>query len=201
MPDNGGKPKNRVEITEWDMPDRHELGNLKDFELKTEAIRVFYDARTKMALLLDPDKVWAVYEEASEDLRDLYNQSKDAKNDFGLLDFLLKRAAWEKLKGFGLEPVRERTKLIQFTPEEVLEIESLQDKELVNMVKGVFSNLVVEMKTERKDVDKLLAVFHNGERILRTIYEESVHKDNDLSKWHMMLIKRLHRISKRKPKK
>lgn len=191
MPDNyylnnfGGQ----TELTEWEMADSNELGNLEDLELKPQALKSFYDASAKMVLSEDPRKVWALYEEASDNLNSLFSRSTFWKNDFILMDFLLKRRAWRRMKELGAEVPQLKSVDFMLTKEELAEFDSSMDKSSLPVVKELFISIVKKMEMVPKE--ELMSAYKDGCDDIFKIYRETDYPNKDCSKLMYFLALRL----------
>lgn len=201
MPEPQGSHLEGLKVDEWDVPDRCDLGDLQDFKLKSKAISAYTETSARIVLMTDPQKIWRFYRRVSSRLRSLYSQSKDGDKDYNLVDFLLLRRVWERIKqlkgGANDEKYIEKMDF-DFNIQEKIEIDSMQDQELLKMAKDAYANIVVEL--ESCDLKEVYEKFESALALFERFYAGSGSRENDLSKWRQLFTYRMRALIAKKGK-
>ena len=161
-----------------------------------EAMTVFYRVAPALALADTKEAAWDLYEDAMCKLRELLKDNPQSEHDLARMDLLLLRRMWTRIK--SLEPTRENGEnlaLQDLKADEALEIASLQDRRLVGVASELYGNALLQMDSAPREL--IMDVYEQARIDLANLYRTSLDNDNDLSKWDIMLTRRLFELSKK----
>lgn len=174
--------------------DDNELDSLRDKSIAPEALRIFYGAILKLSTA-EEDTVRDIFEEADAKLRQIYADSPSFATDFHRVDGQLLRCFNQKVKELRGVPILSAEG--QLSASEELEYESMKDKELRTIAKGIYCLGKTKM-VATNDVKSLLDQRDAIATELSAVYDNSWAYD-DLGKWIFMLdlyLKRLADVGK-----
>jgi hypothetical protein len=177
--------------------EEEDLNPLNDLERKDQSLSYFYGTVTQMAFAETGEEVMEIWQNARKHLKQVYQVSDYAEEDFHVFDMELARCSIQRAAQLeGEQKAREKAKF-NYAEEERQEITKLRDEKRKSAAQKLFMESVMALESAMAR-SEILKIHEKFEADLEAIYDGSWTKKHDQTIWIYLMVKRLARVAARK---